>query len=310
MACKAGIPIRLRESFIESVASERGLAANTLDAYVADLNVLARWLLNAEISILEVRRDDLLRFLEERSKEGSKPRTQARQLSTYRRFFYYLEQQQQILENPTRDISLPSIGTPLPKLLTEREVESLLVTPDVRTPLGFRDRAMLEVLYGAGLRVSEIVSLKLRQVDIGKGMLRVLGKGSVERIIPLGEHANYWLTEYCRRWRRKLLASQKSAYLFPTFRKPKMTRQACWHMIKRHAAAAGIKQSLSPHTLRHAFATHLVNRGANLRAVQMLMGHTHLSTTQIYTHVALDHLKRLHDQHHPRSSTKALKEID
>jgi integrase/recombinase XerD len=195
---------------------------------------------------------------------------------------------------------MPKIGRSLPKSLTEEEVESLLGAPAVGDPLGNRDRTMLEVLYATGLRVSELVNLRNAQVNLNQGVIRILGKGNRERLIPLGEEAVRWIIEFSRAPRAEILLERQTDYVFPTRRGDRMTRQAFWHIIKRYARKAGIAKELSPHTLRHAFATHLLNHGADLRVVQMLLGHSDLSTTQIYTHVARERMKELHSQHHPR----------
>jgi integrase/recombinase XerD len=195
---------------------------------------------------------------------------------------------------------MPKIGRSLPKSLTEDEVESLLAAPEIDDPLGNRDRSMLEVLYATGLRVSELVNLKSSQVNMNQGVLRIVGKGDRERLIPLGEEAVDWLQKFMNGPRLEILLERQTEYLFPTRRGDRMTRQAFWHIIKRYAHKAGVQKALSPHTLRHAFATHLLNHGADLRVVQMLLGHSDLSTTQIYTHVARERMKELHAQHHPR----------
>jgi integrase/recombinase XerD len=221
-------------------------------------------------------------------------------LSSFRRFFRYLVRESVIRDDPTAQIAMPKIGRSLPKSLTEEEVESLLGAPAVGDPLGNRDRTMLEVLYATGLRVSELVNLRYSQVNLNQGVIRILGKGNRERLIPLGEEAVRWLNEFARAARGEILLERQTDYLFPTRRGDRMTRQAFWHIIKRYARKAGVDRDLSPHTLRHAFATHLLNHGADLRVVQMLLGHSDLSTTQIYTHVARERMKELHQQHHPR----------
>jgi integrase/recombinase XerD len=231
---------------------------------------------------------------------GARPRSTARQLSSIRRFYRYMLREGRISEDPSTRIDMPKLGRPLPKSLTEAEVITLLKTPDIENPLGVRDRAMLEVLYATGLRVSELVSLRLDQVNLRQGVVRVLGKGNRERLVPIGEEAQTWVEKYLREARRDIIGEQQTDYLFPTRRSDHMTRQAFWHIIKRYAQKAGIHGNLSPHTLRHAFATHLLNHGADLRVVQMLLGHSDVSTTQIYTHVARERLKDLHAQHHPR----------
>jgi integrase/recombinase XerD len=280
------------QRFLDAVWLERGLSANTLAAYRADLTALARW--------LEERDSALLGFIAARVEGGSRPRSTARQLSSFRRFFRFMVREALISVDPTAQIAMPKIGRSLPKSLTEAEVDSLLEAPTVSDPLGHRDRTMLEVLYATGLRVSELVSLKHNQVNVNQGVMRVVGKGNRERLIPLGDEAVKWLQQFMQGPRVEILLERQTDYLFPTRRGDRMTRQAFWHIIKRYSKKAGVEKELSPHTLRHAFATHLLNHGADLRVVQMLLGHSDLSTTQIYTHVARERLKELHSQHHPR----------
>jgi integrase/recombinase XerD len=232
--------------------------------------------------------------------QGAQPRSTARQLSSFRRFFRFLVREGALSEDPTTQISAPKIGRSLPKTMAETQVEALLRAPETSEPLGHRDRTMLEVLYATGLRVSELVSLKHSQVNVPQGVLRIVGKGNRERLIPLGDEAVHWLVEFLRAPRADILLDRTTDYLFPTRRGDRMTRQAFWHIIKRYALKAGVEMDLSPHTLRHAFATHLLNHGADLRVVQMLLGHSDLSTTQIYTHVARRRMKDVHGQHHPR----------
>ncbi|HQW08009.1 MAG TPA: site-specific tyrosine recombinase XerD [Steroidobacteraceae bacterium] len=286
--------------FIDAVWMERGLSSNTLAAYRADLTALARWLTERGRDITATTRADLMDFIAFRVQAGARPRSTARQLSSFRRFFRHLVREGVLREDPTAQIAMPKIGRSLPRSLSEEEVESLLNAPAIGDPLGNRDRAMLEVLYATGLRVSELVSLKHGQVNLNQGVLRVVGKGNRERLIPLGEEAVRWLVEFTRGPRNEILLDRTTDYLFPTRRGDRMTRQAFWHIIKRYARKAGVERDLSPHTLRHAFATHLLNHGADLRVVQMLLGHSDLSTTQIYTHVARERMKELHALHHPR----------
>ncbi|MBU6422151.1 MAG: site-specific tyrosine recombinase XerD [Gammaproteobacteria bacterium] len=288
------------EQFLDAMWSERGLADNTLSAYRADLQGLARWLDEQGVGIIGAARDQLLAFLAWRMQQGARPRSTARQLSSIRRFYRYMLREGRITEDPSTRIDMPKLGRPLPKSLTEAEVVTLLKSPDVGNALGVRDRAMLEVLYATGLRVSELVSLRLEQVNLRQGVVRVLGKGNRERLVPIGEEAQGWVEKYLQDARGEILGAQQTDFLFPTRRSDHMTRQAFWHIIKRYAQKAGIPEALSPHTLRHAFATHLLNHGADLRVVQMLLGHSDVSTTQIYTHVARERLKELHAQHHPR----------
>ena len=292
----------LIERFLDALWLERGLSDNTLTAYRSDLVGFARWLGHRRppITLAAARREDLLAYLAERARAGSRPRSSARLLSCLRRFYRYLIREGRLEEDPSARIDAPSLGRPLPAALTEREVETLLAAPEVESTLGLRDRTMLEVLYATGLRVSELVSLPLSQVSLQQGLFRVRGPGAPARLLPLGEAALGWLDEYLARARPELLHGRPADALFPTRRGGPMTRQAFWQLIKRYARAAGISKPLSPHTLRHAFATHLLNHGADLRVVQLLLGHSSLSTTQIYTHVARERLKSLHARHHPR----------
>jgi len=286
--------------FLDAVWMERGLSSNTLAAYRADLVALARWLSARRVTLPKTGRADLMEFIAARVHGGARPRSTARQLSSFRRFFRYLIRENLIAEDPTAQIAMPKIGRSLPRSLSESEVEALLGAPAVADPLGHRDRTMLEVLYATGLRVSELVHLKLGQVNMNQGVIRVLGKGNRERLIPLGEEAVRWLKTFIEGGRAEILLDRTTDFLFPTRRGDRMTRQAFWHIIKRYARKADVDRDLSPHTLRHAFATHLLNHGADLRVVQMLLGHSDLSTTQIYTHVARERLKELHTTHHPR----------
>lgn len=286
--------------FLNSIWMERGLSENTLSAYRADLLTLARWQETQGRAIDATVREELQAFIAWRVEQGAQPRSTARQLSSFRRFFRFLVREGQLTEDPTHQIATPKIGRSLPKSMAENQVEALLRAPEVSEPLGHRDRTMLEVLYATGLRVSELVSLKHSQVNVPQGVLRIVGKGNRERLIPLGDEAVHWLVEFLRAPRAEILLDRTTDYLFPTRRGDRMTRQAFWHIIKRYALKAGVEMELSPHTLRHAFATHLLNHGADLRVVQMLLGHSDLSTTQIYTHVARRRLKDVHGQHHPR----------
>ena len=286
--------------FLDLVWMERGLAANTLAAYRADLIALQRWQQARGRGIADTARADLLDFVAARAAAGARPRTTARQLSSFRRFFRQLTRDGAVATDPTVEVAMPKLGRPLPKSLTEDEVERLLQAPSVDEPLGLRDRAMLEVLYATGVRVTELVTLKHAQVNANQGVIRVTGKGNRERLVPLGAEAVQWLERFAAGPRAALLEGRSTDYLFPTRRAECMTRQSFWHIIKRYALVAGIRKPLSPHTLRHAFATHLINHGADLRVVQMLLGHSDLSTTQIYTHVARERLKDLHARHHPR----------
>ncbi|MEM1262190.1 MAG: site-specific tyrosine recombinase XerD [Pseudomonadota bacterium] len=290
----------LIDQFIDAIWIERGLSKNTLGAYRADLVALARWLPEVGATLHDASKADLLAFIAYRVDNGAKPRSTARQLSSFRRFYRYLIREKRISEDPTLDIEMPRIGRSLPKSLTETEVENLLNAPTIDDPLGHRDRAMLELLYATGVRVSELINLKLSQINLNQGVLRIVGKGDRERLIPLGAESQRWLTEFIEGPRVEILLERQTDYVFPTRRGDRMTRQAFWHIIKRYAQKAGVGKKMSPHTLRHAFATHLLNNGADLRVVQLLLGHSDLSTTQIYTHVARERLKDLHARHHPR----------
>ena len=290
----------ITERFCDVLWLQEGLSANTLDAYRRDLEGLGRWLSTKSATLMTATRADLLEYLSDCVRKGARPRTTARLLSSLRRFYGYLVRENRVKVDPTALIDSPKIGRPLPKSLTEEQVEKLLQSPDVTTPLGLRDRAMLETLYATGMRVSELVGLTLSQVSLTQGVVRVIGKGDKERLVPLGEEAIAWISRYLAEGRPALVRRHSTDAVFTTTRGGPMTRQAFWHNLKRHARAGGIHATLSPHTLRHAFATHLLNHGADLRVVQMLLGHADISTTQIYTHVARERLKQLHAKHHPR----------
>lgn len=282
---------------------ERGLSRATLEAYRSDLLGLGRWLQARDDSAAgpgAAQVGDLQEYLAVRMVAGARPRSAARLVSSLRRFYRYLVEAGLRRDDPSVRLRPPRLGRPLPKSLTESEVEALIEAPDTQTPNGLRDRAMLEILYAAGLRVSELVTLPLTRVNTRQGVVRVLGKGGKDRLVPIGEEALRWLEAYLRDARPALLDGRSAETLFVTSRGDGMTRQAFWHLIKRHAQRAGIIKPLSPHTLRHAFATHLLDHGADLRSLQMLLGHADLSTTQIYTHVARERLKELHARHHPR----------
>jgi len=288
------------ERFLDALWLEAGLSRNTLSAYRSDLEGFESWLRTQHAVLGAATRAQLQNYLATCVGRGARPRTTARLLSSLRRFYQYLLREQLISEDPTALIESPKLGRPLPKSLSEEQVESLLLAPNTETALGLRDRAMLETLYATGLRVSELVGLVVQQADLQAGVVKVIGKGDKERLVPLGEEAIEWLQRYLNEARARLLHGQTSDALFPTARGAAMTRQAFWHNLKRYARLAAIETHLSPHTLRHAFATHLLNHGADLRVVQMLLGHVDLSTTQIYTQVARERLKQLHAQHHPR----------
>ncbi len=289
------------EMFLDNIWMEYGLSENTLSAYRNDLFNLLRWLSSFQVSISDVKHEHLLDHLVYRGAEGMQPRSGARLLSSIRRFYRYQLSQGNVATDPTEKIEFPKLGRYLPAVLTEDDVEMLLAAPDITKPQGVRDRTMLEVLYACGLRVSELINLQLHQVNMRTGVLRVVGKGNKERLVPFGEQAEEWLDKYFSDARPSLLKKcHDCSVLFISNRGLGMTRQAFWHVIKRHARAVGIEKHLSPHTLRHAFATHLLNHGADLRVVQMLLGHSDLSTTQVYTHIAQARLQELHREHHPR----------
>ena len=284
------------DSFLDSLWLEYGLSANTLSAYRADLKLFASHLARGGRSLIDAGTEDVCRFLG----DAVSARTSARRLSTLRRFYQYLLRERRINADPAALLPSPRIGRKLPQALTETEVDALLRAPDPSMPLGLRDRAMLEVLYATGLRVSELVAVALPQINLAQGVVRITGKGGKERLVPLGEEAIVWLNRYLREARPDLVRGSGSAAVFLTRRGEAMTRQAFWCLLKKQARAAGIAKPLSPHTLRHAFATHLLNHGADLRVVQMLLGHSDIATTQIYTHIANARLQELHRQHHPR----------
>jgi len=284
--------------FLDMLWMERGLSENTLSAYRSDLLAYARWLNQKGVRLGEAQDADLRDYLGSFKQPAA--RTLARRLSSLRRFYIYLVREGLMQHDPSARVESPRIGRPLPKSLTEAEVEALLNAPDINTSLGLRDRAMLEVLYATGLRVSELTGLTLTQINLRQGLVRVIGKGNKERLVPLGEESLDWLQRYLKEGRPDIVKNKTPDALFPNRRGEAMTRQAFWYLIKRHAQAAGVSKALSPHVLRHAFATHLLNHGADLRVVQMLLGHSDISTTQIYTHVARERLKSLHAQHHPR----------
>ena len=289
----------LIERFTDALLLEEGLSANTLDAYRRDLEGFARWLATRRRQLPSVKQEQLQQYLAAGAIK-SKARTSARLLSSLKRFYRYAVREGLTKRDPTALLESPKLGRSLPKILTEEQVEKLLQAPNTATALGLRDRAMLETLYATGLRVSELVGLKLSQVSVGQGVVRIVGKGDKERLVPLGEEAVAWLQRYIKEARPDLVKRHASHAVFATARGAAMTRQAFWHNLKRYARIADIRSGLSPHTLRHAFATHLLNHGADLRVVQMLLGHSDLSTTQIYTHVARARLKQLHAMHHPR----------
>lgn len=291
---------RLIDTYLDSIWMEKGLSDNTLQSYRRDLTQFSSWLNDKGLNLLPCTRADLQQYLGWRVKARLRASSTSRMLSCLRGFFRYLLREELISEDPVLLIDSPKKGRALPKTLTEDDVERLLDAPELNDPVHFRDRAMLEVLYATGLRVTELVSLQLFEVNLNQGVVRVMGKGGKERLVPLGEEAISWVQRYLVQVRPLLLGENISDVLFPSRRGQMMTRQTFWHRIKHYALLAGIDKPLSPHVMRHAFATHLLNHGADLRVVQMLLGHSDLSTTQIYTHVAQQRLQSLHQQHHPR----------
>ncbi len=289
------------DRFCDALWLEDGLAKATLDSYRSDLSRLAQWLQAGSLeNLLDTRAETLARFLGHLA-QHTRASSQARYLASLRRFYRWQVARGRLTADPSLKLVNPTLAGRLPKTLAERQVDALLAAPDLENPLGLRDRAMLETLYATGLRVSELVNLQLFSLSLTDGVLRALGKGSKERLVPLGEQAIDWIGRYLNEARPLILGARQSDDLFVTRRGAAMTRHAFWHLIKRYALAAGIApEKLSPHVLRHAFATHLLNHGADLRVVQLLLGHADISTTQIYTHVARERLKTLHAQHHPR----------
>ena len=287
--------------FLNEYWIEKGLSENTVQSYRLDLTALCDWLDKNDLSLETLDAVDLQGFLGERLEKGYKATSTARMLSAIRKLFQYLYREKYRVDDPSAVLSSPKLPSRLPKYLTEQQVSDLLNTPDVEVPLELRDKAMLELLYATGLRVTELVSLTIENMSVQQGVVRVIGKGNKERIVPMGEEAAYWVRQFMLYGRPVLLNGQSSDVVFPSQRAQQMTRQTFWHRVKHYAILADIDaDALSPHVLRHAFATHLVNHGADLRMVQMLLGHTDLSTTQIYTHVAKERLKRLHERFHPR----------
>jgi len=291
----------LLDEFCDSLWLEDGLSRNTLESYRRDLSQLQVWLVKSRRrTLLDAEHSDLLSYLAHRVGARAKASTTGRLLSSVKRFYQYALRQGKIRLDPSLNIDAPRLPRGLPKSLTEEDVEKLLAAPNPEDALGLRDRTMLETLYASGLRVSELVTLKVSQVSQDMGVVRVMGKGSKERLVPLGEEALGWIRRYLKDSRPRILRRRAADAMFVTNRGVGMTRQAFWHLLKRHAAHARLNKQISPHTLRHAFATHLLNHGADLRVVQLLLGHSDISTTQIYTHVARERLKQLHAKHHPR----------
>ena len=284
------------DTFIDHLWLEDGLSKNTLDSYRADLSQFNSWL---KSDLLRASQADIQHYLAVKFPQ-SKPRSISRLIASLRRFYRYALRENLIKTDPTLQIESPKLPRSLPKSLNEKEVEDLLGAPNINENIGLRDRAMLELLYASGLRVSELVTVKVNEVSTQDGVVRVTGKGSKTRLVPMGEEAADWIDSYLKTARPKILDGQMTDAMFVTKRGGAMTRQAFWYLIKRYALVAGITKPMSPHVLRHAFATHLLNHGADLRVVQMLLGHADISTTQIYTHVARERLKQLHSAHHPR----------
>lgn len=288
------------DEFIDRIWLEEGLARNTLDSYRQDLAQFAAWLeKDAAKDLLQVEQFDIQRYLAVKF-PVSKPRSISRLIASLRRLYRFALRENKIAQDPSLQIESPKLPRSLPKSLSEEDVESLLAAPNLDHPIGLRDRAMLELLYASGLRVSELVGVKVTEVSLSEGVVRVTGKGSKTRLVPMGQVAVDWLIRYLKEARPAILEKRLSDSMFVTQRGAAMTRQAFWYLIKRYALVAGIHKPMSPHVLRHAFATHLLNHGADLRVVQMLLGHSDISTTQIYTHVARERLKQLHTAHHPR----------
>lgn len=293
--------LALIDLFLNEYWIEKGLSENTVQSYRLDLTALCDWLDKNDLSLETLDAVDLQGFLGERLEKGYKATSTARMLSAMRKLFQYLYREKYRVDDPSVVLSSPKLPSRLPKYLTEQQVSDLLNTPDVEVPLELRDKAMLELLYATGLRVTELVSLTIENMSVQQGVVRVIGKGNKERIVPMGEEAVYWVRQFILYGRPVLLNGKSSDVVFPSQRAQQMTRQTFWHRVKHYAILADIDvDTLSPHVLRHAFATHLVNHGADLRVVQMLLGHTDLFTTQIYTHVAKERLKRLHERFHPR----------
>ena len=289
----------LIDNFIDELWLEKGLSKNTLTAYRNDIRTFSNWYKGN--SLLEVERVDLLDYLADRLKQGFSSRSTARSLSSLRAFYSHLTVRHNLKEDPTSRVESPKLGRSLPKTLSEEEVERLIQAPDVDDDIGLRDRAMLELIYACGLRVSELISLDILNINLRQGVIRVIGKGEKERLVPMGEEALHWIERYINKSRPNFIkADNKITEVFLSKRGKAMTRQTFWYRLKEYAQLASINKELSPHTLRHAFATHLINHGADLRTVQLLLGHSSLSTTQIYTEVARHRMKELHNEHHPR----------
>ena len=288
------------ELFCDHVWMEQGLSDATLSSYRTDLKLFASWLADQGSHLLSVQQSDIQSYLAYRFQQQFSGRSTARFLSSLRKFYGYLCQQHRLKVDPTQQIENPKIQPPVPKTLSEQDVENLIEQPDTDTAIGLRDRAMLELLYSSGLRITELISIEINQIGFVQGVMRVIGKGNKERLVPIGEEALLAIQSYLKYGRSELVSGEPNDWLFLSTRGSKMTRQTFWYRIKHYAKTAAIRSHLSPHTLRHAFATHLLNHGADLRTLQMLLGHSDLSTTQIYTYVARERLKQLHSEHHPR----------
>jgi integrase/recombinase XerD len=288
------------DRFLDASWMEKGLAENSLDSYRRDLRIFEGWLESQGLNLLLADKSHISDYFARRLQHGISSRSMARLLSSLRGFYQYALRERWVETDPSLDIPSPKLGRKLPAILSEEEVERLLDAPDATTEIGIRDKAMLEMLYACGLRISELTCLKMADVSLTQGVVRVMGKGSKERLVPMGEVAANWLERYFREARPALLNSMTSDFCFPGRKGETMTRQTFWHRVKRYGIQAGIGKPLSPHKVRHAFATHLLNNGADLRVVQLLLGHSDLSTTQIYTHVATLRLQELHAEHHPR----------
>ncbi len=291
----------LLERYLDAVWMERGLSQNSLAAYRSDLCQLAAFCVARSTTLLEASKADLQELLVALAEQKRSPRSQARMVSTLRGFFRYCLRERLLTQDPAQRLEPPKLGRPLPETLSETDIDRLLAAPKTSQPLELRDRAMMELLYATGLRVSELVTLRLAQLNLRQGAVRTVGKGSKERVVPVGEEAADWLQRYLAEGRCELLGKEQSSdFLFPGRGGSSLSRQAFWYRLKHYAARIGLQKRLSPHGLRHAFATHLLNHGADLRVVQVLLGHSDLSTTQIYTHVARHRLQQLHAEHHPR----------
>ncbi|NNC96683.1 MAG: site-specific tyrosine recombinase XerD [Gammaproteobacteria bacterium] len=292
--------VDLIDRFLDAIWMEYGLSKNTLKAYRNDMNQLLCWAHAKKCKLALLQRADIQEYLAERVGKKNSPHSTARQISSFRRFYQYLLREGLIQKDPTEQIARPRLSRGVPISLSEADVEALLNAPDLTDVLGMRDKAMLELLYATGLRVTELIKLRLSQLNLNQGIVRIVGKGNKERLVPMGDVAQDCLENYIATARDEIKGRRETDYVFPTKRSDSMSRQSFWHLIKRYAKKACISSELSPHTLRHAFATHMLNHGADLRVVQMLLGHSDLSTTQIYTHIAKERLSKLHSQHHPR----------